>query len=359
MHEPTALSIAELLDDCIAPLRQSPRDLMACALVSRRWVFAAQRQLFRALTITNISQNLSFPPLNDTQWARLQATLEGSPHLIRHIRTFMMVLTSESLETLVKICRFPFTHLESVAVVHTGALSSAHALAFQQLLSLPTLRHLDFHSGFNRDPTCMPFMRIWDRCSSGIRRLVLAYNGTQLRIPRLPDHDRPVVLESLRMASKGSFDSRLLQKWHRFDLSQLKMLSVCQNADVPWDEFAPRVQSIEALDIVPKATSPPVDPSLFPSLAYLRLRTPFLDTDLSPILDVLALIRPTSGIRKITFVLALGALRAGGNQLDAAVCKLSEPLPEVEVVIRPHEDVDLAAFLPQLHSKKLVGYFLR
>ncbi|KAJ7746426.1 hypothetical protein B0H14DRAFT_3605951 [Mycena olivaceomarginata] len=91
---PSPLGISELLNQCIGLLHESPSDLAACALVSRSWVPAAQSRIFKSLSITAPST-----AQNTRLWSRCQATLRGSPHLIRYIHSLSVSSTSMLYDT--------------------------------------------------------------------------------------------------------------------------------------------------------------------------------------------------------------------------------------------------------------------
>ncbi|KAJ6566860.1 hypothetical protein B0H19DRAFT_714966 [Mycena capillaripes] len=178
MDNANPLDVEELLEHCISYLRHSPRELRACALVSCRWVYPAQAQLFRAPVVTSIWTSLGASKLS---WTRFLETLHSSPHLIqrvRHIRLHGWIVTALSES---KICEFPFTHLESVWIEDVNALSEPTVTALQQLLSLPTLQRLHLRCVFTRED----FIRLWDRSSPGIRHLELSCQ--ELRRTTSPD----------------------------------------------------------------------------------------------------------------------------------------------------------------------------
>jgi hypothetical protein len=252
MDQPSPLDVEELLEHCIAYLHDSYRDLKACTLVSRHWVNAAQSHLFRAPAITTVFTSFSDA---DILWTRFLETLDTSQHLIRHIR-HLDIKHNDAMLCLPKLCRFPFTHLESVLISYAGELSTAVITALQQLLTLPTLFRVKLCCGFsNRED----FIQLWHCCSPGIRHLELdceepSFNlmpGLPPKIALLsPRGTHKIALESLSMLSTETLDYRLMQKPCPFDLSHLKVLRTGWRAAIPWQSFGPAVQSIEVLDIV-------------------------------------------------------------------------------------------------------------
>ncbi|KAJ6559876.1 hypothetical protein B0H19DRAFT_1145984 [Mycena capillaripes] len=246
MDHPTPLDIPELLEHCIDYLHDSPRDLKACALVSRHWVYPSQSHLFRAPTVTSRNGIVS---VNDAPWERLRDMLALSSHLIRHIQSFNIEGLEAHSSTLHQICYFPFTHLTSVSI--SIVVFSEARLAIQQLLSLPTLRRVKLGCMFL---DCEGYMRVWDRCSPTICHIYLdskvqgSFSGSP---PVATSLTTPLVLESLRIESEpdqvlGYCDSRL------FDFSHLKVLSIGRSSlpnFIASVSFAPALGTIQALDI--------------------------------------------------------------------------------------------------------------
>ncbi|KAJ7797209.1 hypothetical protein B0H14DRAFT_61090 [Mycena olivaceomarginata] len=178
MDQPSPLDVGELLENCIAHLSNA-RDLKSCSLVSRRWVYTAQSQLFRApsrLTLrrVNIGGNIT----EDISWSTFLDILDDSPHLIRHVRC----LTTGSLwiytPEFSRICLFPFTHLHEINVMCHYRLSPPFIAALQQLFSLPSLRRVGLDGVFSRED----FIRLWDLCSPGITHLSLRCKDTAVPV---------------------------------------------------------------------------------------------------------------------------------------------------------------------------------
>lgn len=101
------------LEHCVAFLRHYPDDLRSCALVSHRWAFAAQRQIFQTIDILHARSR--------HHWTRLKTVLLAFLHLgyiLQYIRR-LGVMTTSSLplpETFADICAFPFANLEVVDI---------------------------------------------------------------------------------------------------------------------------------------------------------------------------------------------------------------------------------------------------
>ncbi|KAF7354036.1 hypothetical protein MVEN_01090500 [Mycena venus] len=274
MEQSNPLLVQELLEHCIAYLDHSPRDLKACALVSRLWVYAAQSRLFRAPNITDPSTLI--PELS---WAPFLKTLDSSPHLIPHIRHLkIQSLGPEAVATLSRICSVHYTHLETVTFRYPGDLQGSAVTAFQRLLALPTLRCVKILECDFNDPKY--FAALWEGCALGIRHVVLNCGterpnsfASQSLPPRGNTGSVPR-LESLNLQSTQMLDYQLLKYSCPFDLSRLKMLRVGWRALVPWQIFAPVVQSIETLHIVLNRTTTSISLASFPNLTVLRLYIP-------------------------------------------------------------------------------------
>ncbi|KAJ7613873.1 hypothetical protein DFH06DRAFT_1241943 [Mycena polygramma] len=354
--EPSPLSIDELLEHCISYLRNSPRDLIACALVSRLWVFAAQSLLFRTPpTFDNRSSGIH------GTWSRLFQTLETSPHLTRHVRHLdinIEIIPKTSGAALSRICHFPFTHVQSVTLVYVDRAPDGLA-DLQQLFSLPALLdvyllYLSIERG--------EFIRLWERASPTIRHVRLCCGElTSVTAPpaatHLPSPETPIVLDSLHIESIGALDYRWMMQPCPFDLSHLKVLCVGSNVEVSWQDFSPAVQTIKCLDIClnPRNANTP-HLSSFPNLSFLHISLIFPSE--MPQVKALDLaeqffsgVSPTSVIRTITISLDLGRGPSGSTQLeDSVACERLDsvlsglalprlPIVELEVDAQVYESV--------------------
>ncbi|KAJ6453829.1 hypothetical protein C8R47DRAFT_1228912 [Mycena vitilis] len=361
MDKPHPLKIEELLDHCISYLHDCPRDLKACALVSRLWVSAAQGYLFHAPSLLNSASGVK-SGIN-VFWTRLLSTLEASPHLIRHVRDLDIRVTAETTVALSTICGFPFTHVQSVRILYIGDLSVPAVAALQHLLGLPTLQRVYLSCAFGDREE---FLRLWDRGAPGIRHVELSCEDRPSDIEPLPQslpltaRDTPIVLQSLSLTSTQALDYDLLQAPSPFDLSNLKVLRVGWQTQVPWQDFVPVVQSIESLSIIINAnTANTLHLSSLPRLIALRMRllkwipAPKM---LSMLQRFLSGISPANIIRKI--VISADPVTLDGTLLDELDIRLSSlPLlyfPVVEFEIDQYGYDGVRPYLHRLNSKNLV-----
>ncbi|KAJ7133301.1 hypothetical protein C8R44DRAFT_870706 [Mycena epipterygia] len=232
---------------------------------------------------------------NDRQWARLQHTLDTPPHLIRHIRPLDIAALGDGLsaETFVAICNFPFTHLGRVLVNYNDLILSI-ALALQQLLSLPTLRHLRIKN---------------------LRHLELCTLHTSPDAPLSAQHySSPIRLESLHI--QNTLDA---YSCFPFDLSHLKALSVSDKTDVIQSpNFMVAHQTIEILDLAIYSNQRKIDLSSFPRLSLLRIFA-FSWERWPCVLRTLSSISPSNCIRTLTL---RGVPAQLGGQLDGQLASL-------------------------------------
>ncbi|KAJ6534277.1 hypothetical protein B0H19DRAFT_1185672 [Mycena capillaripes] len=253
MDHPNPLDVGELIAQCIDHLGDSSQDLKACALVSRRWVYAAQSQLFKAVTVSITHVDYVAPggaSAGAIYWARFLGTLRRSSHLTRHIQTLNLMGNGDPavIPALSQICNFPFTHLENVFIFVTGYLTFPHAVAFQPLLSVPTLRRVKSFFTFKQISN---FVQIWDGCAPGVRHVELFFEAgaSSQQSSQAPPPPAHIVLESLRMTSEGMTDYRMTHNLRLFDLSRLRVLSIHRRTEFPWQHCSQTLQGIEALDI--------------------------------------------------------------------------------------------------------------
>ncbi|KAJ7141662.1 hypothetical protein C8R43DRAFT_1016963 [Mycena crocata] len=323
-------------------------DLLACSLVSRSWVYAAQSCLFTQVT-------LSRDELKSVRmWTRLRETLIVSPHLIRHIRRLhVMIFTGSRLRpTLSEICNFPFTHLERVTILrgNSPALKKSAVTTLRPLLRLPTLRRIDMCHDFTNLHT---FGRLWRQCSPGIGHVELSS-----RKHSFPDDFSHVIpgtvltLESLRLSCIGPVGSWLGPPASTpFDLSRLKVLSIGEDTSVLWDHFSPQVRSVEALDLFAQADEL-VDLSLFPHLALLRMWI-YLDA-LPTALETLSTIVPANRLRRI-IISPMFIDTEHCQELDYKLWSLPlQSSTSVELEMNKRDYDLLVALFPRLRSKNML-----
>ncbi|KAJ7133306.1 hypothetical protein C8R44DRAFT_22453 [Mycena epipterygia] len=334
----------ELVDHIIGLLDDSPNAFRACALVSRSWVYSAQARIFRRIAFVSI--NLAE---NERRWVRLHEALDTSPHLIGHIHQLNVYTLDNRLsaETLFALCNFPFTHLGTVSVDYDG-LALSTALALQQLLSLPTLRHLRIKC-YHMEPTI--FGRIWDRCSAGLRHLdVASYPGFSDASLFTQHFSSPVRLDSLQI--DDTLDGWLTNSHFLFDLSHLKMLSVFNNTNVLLSpNFLPAHQTIEVLDLVVSSNQQMIDLSTFPRLSLLRIST-YSREPWPSVLGTLSSIPLSNRIRTMTL-----CFNGAGppKKLDSHLSSLPIHHPAtVEFEMGPNQYARLILTLPQLSAQNVI-----
>ncbi|KAF8209592.1 hypothetical protein K438DRAFT_234558 [Mycena galopus ATCC 62051] len=358
MAQSNPLNVEELVENCISFLH-SPRDLKSCALVSRRWVYAAQSYLFRAPDITSV---LSTPEI---LWHLFLETLASSPHLIPYIRRLHIELDPGRLQhvaTLSRICGFHFPNLETVVLILYGdGLPASAVTALQQLFGLPTVRRIRLHCTL-RDAKA--FTHLWDRCSPGLKEVVLACDSDDQSmtsdsfnsITFLPTSTPKPALESLYMLSNQMLDYRLIENACPFDLSKLKLLCIGWRARVPWPFFTPVVRSIETLDLVVNGTTASLVLSSFPKLTSLRLCLPYWmpAQKMQLLIDQLC-----SGIGSANVIRKLVISPHRHGQMDGALCMLLDsklsnlPMPHqagVELEMDQDDYEGIWLFFPRLNS---------
>ncbi|KAJ6534190.1 hypothetical protein B0H19DRAFT_1241392 [Mycena capillaripes] len=309
-------AVQELVDHCIGFLSSSIPDLLACALVSRAWVYTAQRHLFKTVYIP---YKVSGTVQTERFWWRLHDSLLASPHLIRHIHRLHITATSFSITSLSVICSFQFTHLDCVVFTSLGILSEPKVLALQRLLSLPSLRRAKIQCTVDQLTT---FSKIWENFSPSIKRLELScYSERNDFAPT--DRFRPIALESLRIGILQGADG-----WLTNNFVGLKALSLGESAKVPWRRFLPALEALEALDVTITNTETGLNFAAFSRLALLRIsvRFPPSIADSRSTFDSLAHISPSNHIRIVIH-------STGTNIYDDLDSKLSSlPMDHAPVV---------------------------
>ncbi|KAK7052758.1 hypothetical protein R3P38DRAFT_2861781 [Favolaschia claudopus] len=262
------LEIQELLDICIGLLSGGcTADLLACALVARSWVNAAQAGLFRIPIPLRPVTDFSY--FSDSRASKFIYSLRSNPSLIRHVQE-LDVYVGESgkyavhAQTFEDLCTVQFTHLKRFSLeIH--ASFDWHSTAVSGLVALPSLEYLNIST---RDQTFGSLAHIWDCCSPTIRHLHIdCEEGGELP----PSTGQTVCLKSLRLGvwsgtSPYEPRSRLL---HPFDLSSLKAIGIQEGVSVPWNSI--NIGSIEVLDVNGIPDLDHVDPLDVVPLANLRI----------------------------------------------------------------------------------------
>ncbi|KAJ7096824.1 hypothetical protein C8R44DRAFT_812328 [Mycena epipterygia] len=337
MGPPSKLA-QELIDYIIINfLHDSPEDWRACALVSRSWVYAAQAHIFRHIPFS----------VDDRLSARFLATVDASPHLIRHIRRVDVDL-GLSPETCIALCNLPFTHLERVDLAFARPTPPC-TLAVQQLLSLPTLCRPCI---IGDDVEAHAFSQIWARCSATLKHL-------ELYIWRFPknfsprNHPRsPLRLESLNVRDRIDVDLRgwLTHPDCPFDFSDLRHVSIDTNTELLVSQkFRSAFQTIQTLDLMCYYTIPTLDMSLLPRLAVLRIG--LYSPSWSWVLSTIATIAPSNlSLTTLIFCVFITIPSAQLAQLDLQLSGLPIPLT-VELEMQPVPYARMSPSLPLLGAK--------
>ncbi|KAJ7175015.1 hypothetical protein C8R43DRAFT_975710 [Mycena crocata] len=232
------LQIAELVDHCIQYLGDSPPTLCACALVSRAWVFAAQSQLFRKLTLEDA-----------VLWLEIYIILiaPSSAHLLQHIRKLEVHAATLKLapQTFADMCQFPFTHLHTITLrgVNFDRLS---VLPLQHLLSAGTLRRLVIRSRVTDPVACA---EVWDRVSPSVKHVDWLLIQDENKKGSFPPRSTPIILDSLRLMFIGKINHSLAPQ-SLFDFSRLRALSLNGVSGTLLHKLAPDSQRLEVLDYI-------------------------------------------------------------------------------------------------------------
>ncbi|KAF7358923.1 hypothetical protein MSAN_01232700 [Mycena sanguinolenta] len=353
MAQRNPLCIAELVDACISYL-SSPRDLKACALVSRLWVGPAQSRLFSNPSIL--------------KWHPFLNRLSSSPHLIRHVRHLYINL--EDVAILKRIAAVHFTHLRSIVVIWSRGrdyLPIGCIVSLQQLFCLPALRRISLHCSFYYEDE---YAAIWNQCSPSIKDITLdcwAADHSSLGVGVDVDALHPkntslspqgaIALQSLRMCSLQMLDYALIQKSCAFNLSKLKFLSIGWGADVPWPQFSPAVRSIEGLDIAVNDSIASLVLSAFPNLTSLEIYLGFWippERRLAVVDQLFSTLSATNTLQKIVIC------PNNAEQMDGALCtmldaKLSiapmSPTLVVELEVDPNTYEGIWPLFPTLNTR--------
>ncbi|KAJ7792678.1 hypothetical protein B0H14DRAFT_163431 [Mycena olivaceomarginata] len=350
----------ELVDEFLSylddptDLRLTSANLQACALVCRSWSTTAQRLLFKMVYLYSTHR-----------FRRLEKTLRSSLHLVPHIRTPIFdrglaehVGFDQAFE---KICQFPFTHLESVDLLHLGPITPKSTIALQQLFSLPTLRRIDLNTA-SFEP--LQFPALWARCSSSIRHLQLRCRsrfGSAFR-PTLR-HSAPIALASLRLDTTDGVDEWLHHDLCPFDFSRLAVLSVTSRTTaLRRPRMAAALKTIEALELNFGGFAgggEPINLSRFSNLHFLRIHfSPPSDHKLGLVLESLSTLTSASPIRQI--VMHSSPSGWSGEEtcdpLDAKMAGLElAHLASVGLEMNIHEYTRAVPFFPRLRSKNLLS----
>ncbi|KAK7027124.1 hypothetical protein R3P38DRAFT_2941724 [Favolaschia claudopus] len=242
------LEIQELLNICIGLLSGGcTADLLACALVARPWVNAAQARLFRIPIPLRPVTDFSY--FSDSQASKFIYSLRSNPSLIRYVQELELdvgdsVKHTVHVQTFEDLCTVQFTHLKRFSLEIYGSFDW-HSTAVKGIVALPSLEYLSIST---RDQTFGSLAHIWD-C--------------------------PLPL-SLRLGGRFWGDgcpceprSRLL---HPFNLSRLKAIGIHEGVSVPWNSID--IGSIEVLDVDGISDldfSDPLDIVPLPNLRILRI----------------------------------------------------------------------------------------
>ncbi|KAK7016143.1 hypothetical protein R3P38DRAFT_2995333, partial [Favolaschia claudopus] len=263
------LEIQELLNICIGLLSGGcTADLLACALVARPWVNAAQARLFRIPIPLRPVTDFSY--FSDSQASKFIYSLRSNPSLIRYVQELELdvgdsVKHTVHVQTFEDLCTVQFTHLKRFSLEIYGSFDW-HSTAVKGIVALPSLEYLSIST---RDQTFGSLAHIWECCSPTIRHLQIdCAEGGELP----PSTNQTVCLVSLRLGVRFwpcEPRSRLL---HPFNLSSLKAIGIHEGVSVPWNSSD--IGSIEVLDVDGISDldfSDPLDIVPLPNLRILRI----------------------------------------------------------------------------------------
>ncbi|KAK7061770.1 hypothetical protein R3P38DRAFT_3251144 [Favolaschia claudopus] len=344
----------ELIDEFISYVRDT-NDARNCALVSRSWTKPAQRALFRDIHIPSSESDVIFCP-------RLEETLRTSPRLLQYVR-FLIYPRNRNDDKmdqyLERLCSLPFTHLQSVFVLHICPTTPASAAALQQLFSLSCIRRICMYCIFD---TSTVLDQMMESFSPQLRHLQLSCASYSPPVRALQRRwQEPVSLESLKINH-----TKLLGQWLEcepcpLDCSRLTALSVRKELPAQhWPQMARMFQILESLDFTYERDRD-VDLAQLPNLLNLRLKLEFTssvnrDRSLSVALQMLATLTSSSHIQQIALAFLDGVFdQYCCQQLDVAIVNLSMlhlPVVMIEKEIANHEEQVLC--FPHLTSKNLL-----
>ncbi|KAJ6521182.1 hypothetical protein DFH09DRAFT_1287252 [Mycena vulgaris] len=346
----TPFAIQELVDGCIDLIADSPSDLAACAAVSRSWVYTAQKHIFKDVAIGS-----SDVRKNERLWSLLQDALYTSPHLVRNIRRLCITanpFSEISFDTFSAICNFPFTHLEHIIIDNTSNFTLRLALALQQLVSLPNIRHLGITL---RVTELAPFLHIWDRCSPSIRHLDLRCHPEPTEPSLFIPHHRSTatMLESLRIAPLPGICDWLAHEHCPFDLSRLKSVMIYPGGSQTTfllQNLARACRTIETLGFTTIRNGTKIDLSLFPTLTVLIIAKPFAGPPTMAV-ESLSTVSPSNRIRRIVI---------RSSCLDAKDCQeLESKLSDLPMRLQPTVEIEMETIWGFLTTANLKEYFPR
>ncbi|KAK7043312.1 hypothetical protein R3P38DRAFT_3259313 [Favolaschia claudopus] len=349
------LEIQELLDECICLLHRSPSALLACALVARSWVNAAQANLFRNPLAS--TPEFAFSNVRVLQFLQ---TLHSNPILARRVHELDLIVTHRNVHpnTLDNIRTLEFTKLRRLYIDLEEHIVTE---AIKPLLSSPSLQYLHVRTL----DTFTALAAVWECCSPTIRHLDVVCREDTAEV-RPTAHS--IHLKSLALALPVWDDmcpvqprSRLL---HPFDLSQLKAIGIHEAVSVPWDSIC--AENIEILDVngVPDpehSFGTEMDLTVLPNLRILRIqlvgliRVGMLDC-LAPII--------LGAPHLHTLVLALVSEYDNESKAQLAVLEsallplVSLACPVVEVAYWDDDftEDDLKGVFPQLLSRDMLRF---
>ncbi|KAF8195840.1 hypothetical protein K438DRAFT_786902 [Mycena galopus ATCC 62051] len=279
----------ELVDECLSYVFE-PTDLKASALVCRLWSTAAQRALFRVISVGATH--------------RLEETLRTSPHLAKHVRELALhrnCREPDDIQALEHTWNPPFTRLESVSI-RDLTMKPRSAVDSQRLLSLSTVRRVCLEVNFVDTAAFLP---IWDNCSPNIRQLQLhcvrPCSDGPLEPTQCPS-SAPVELESLKVDGASFIQEWLQHHFCPLDFSHLRVLSVLSvgaTAALCGPRMRLAYKSLQALEFERDPQNiDPLDLSFFPNLISLRICV----HSIQAVTKDLETIKASSRIRAIEFM---------------------------------------------------------
>ncbi|KAK7030141.1 hypothetical protein R3P38DRAFT_2933373 [Favolaschia claudopus] len=245
MKPPSPLDVQELVDLCIDHLFDDPESLISCSLVAHSWVQSAQAKLFCAPHLTNYRVISS-----DCIALKLHRVLNTSPHLLRHVRSMLLVENRLHYTTDAKLSQLGFSRLDTLSLQIVNTINNE--IHIGSLMRYPNLRRLRclFVLGFSE---CARYM---ENFSSTVEHLDLECFHWELIHFNVPIDSQTVPriqLKSLylNLLDKPKQPQRL---WptalYPFGLGRLKYLGVWRARLIQWDTIPHETnQSIEELQI--------------------------------------------------------------------------------------------------------------
>ncbi|KAK7028728.1 hypothetical protein R3P38DRAFT_2937941 [Favolaschia claudopus] len=338
MDRQTPLNVPEVLDHCISFVPIPSPDLLACSLVARSWVYAAQSRLFRAPHITKIR----FPYNQDIIW-RFHSSLVSSPHLVGFVRELDLGSSFMIPATIKTFCELSFTQLECLTLGMPGRVPKEEASPIQSLFSAPSLRRLEV-SVLSVDCFISDCQYLLKHFSPTIQHLDMHFNLSTTSIYPPADTSVPT-LTSLRLWVDSIREPAPLDPvLSYFNLSELKAICIDASSDVtfPWNKIS--LDMIQILDISIMSESTTFgDLGRFVNLRFLRIRIDPEGGRPSTAASILQMATRCPGMRTIVVSLFAFQVKHANPEYYAELDSVLASLPShiiVELELEDDEDDD-------------------